>query len=133
MRFFRILKTRESNIVSRKIGNVAEDLATQLLVNKHFKILHRNFRSQVGEIDIICVKDNVISFVEVKSLSLFKRNFIYEPKEQITKTKQFRIKRTANYFISINNLHDVNFRFDLMEIKFWASNKYSYNYIENIF
>lgn len=120
-------------MTSRKIGNIAEDLAVKILTNKNFKIINRNFRSRVGEIDIICAKNNIISFVEVKSLSMFKNNFLYEPKEQITHRKQFRIRRTANYFINLNSLHNSNFKFDLMEIKFWSHNKYSYNYIENIF
>lgn len=120
-------------MTSKKIGNIAEDLATKILINKSFKIINRNFRSKSGEIDIICLKNNVISFVEVKSLSMFKNNFLYEPKEQITHNKKFKIINTAKYFLTKNNLHNSYYKFDLIEIKFWEHNKYSYNYIENIF
>lgn len=120
-------------MTSKELGNIGENLATKILINKGFKILNRNFRSSSGEIDIICFKNNTISFIEVKSLSMFKNNFIYEPKEQITPRKKFKIKSTANYFIIKNNLQNSYFKFDLMEIKFWGDKKYSYNYMENVF
>lgn len=120
-------------MTSKELGTIGENLATKILVNKNYKILDRNFKSSSGEIDIICYKENIISFIEVKSLSIFKNNFIYEPKEQITRKKRLRILSTANYFIIKNGLKNLNFKFDLMEIKFWGNKKYSYNYIENIF
>lgn len=120
-------------MTTKQIGNIAEDLAVKVLLNKNFKIIERNFRSKKGEIDIICFKDNIISFIEVKSLSMFKNNLIYEPREQINRQKAFKIKTTANYFLSSKNLHRFLYKFDLMEIKFWGNEKYSYNYIENIF
>lgn len=120
-------------MTSKEIGNLAENLATKILINKNFQIMKRNFRSNFGEIDIICLKNNIISFIEVKSLSMFKNNFMYEPKEQITRKKQFKIKSTANYFLTKNNLHNLYYKFDLIEIKFLGNKKYSYNYIENIF
>ena len=115
------------------IGNLAESLSTKILIDKNFKILSRNFKSKVGEIDIICIKDKIISFVEVKSISRFKNNVIFEAKEQINRKKQSRIRFTANYFLTKYNLYDLYFKFGLMEINFWKNNKYSYNYIENIF
>lgn len=120
-------------MTSKKIGNIAEDLASKILITKNFKIITRNFRSKSGEIDIICLKNNIISFIEVKSLSMFKNNLLYEPKEQITHSKRFKIINTAKYFLAKNNLNNSYYKFDLIEIKFWQNNKYSYNYIENIF
>ena len=55
-------------MTSKEIGNLAENLATKILINKNFQIMKRNFRSNFGEIDIICLKNNIISFIEVKSL-----------------------------------------------------------------
>ncbi|AID44624.1 hypothetical protein SFBM_0676 [Candidatus Arthromitus sp. SFB-mouse-Japan] len=120
-------------MTTKDIGNLGEILAVKVLLNKNFKIINKNFRSKRGEIDIICSKDNVISFVEVKSICMFKNNFILEPREQINNRKIFKIRNTANYFLTINNLNNIFYKFDLMEIKFWGNKKYSYNYIENIF
>lgn len=120
-------------MTTKEIGNIGEALSTKILIQKGFTILSNNFRSRCGEIDIICMKNNKISFVEVKSLSMFKNNLIYEPREQITRIKMLRIINTANYYLTINNLHNSLYQFDLMEIKFWGNKKYSYNYIENIF
>lgn len=120
-------------MTTKDIGNLGENLAIKVLLNKNFKIINRNFRSKKGEIDIICYKNNILSFVEVKSMCMFKNNFISEPREQINTRKIFRIRSTANYFLTLNNLHNTIYRFDLIEIKFWGGKKYSYNYIENIF
>ena len=120
-------------MTTKEIGNLGENLAVKVLLSKNFKVINRNFKSKRGEIDIICLKDNIISFVEVKSMCMFKNNFILEPREQINSRKIFRIRSTANYFLTINNLHNSTYKFDLMEIKFWGNKRYSYNYIENIF
>lgn len=120
-------------MTTKEIGNIGEALATKILIQKGFTILNNNFRCNSGEIDIICSINNIISFVEVKSLSMFKNNFIYEPREQITRKKMLKIIGAANYFLTINNLHDSTYQFDLIEIKFWGNKRYSYNYIENIF
>ncbi len=105
-------------MTTREIGTIGENLAIKILKSKNFSILYRNFRVRSGEIDIICKKDNMISFIEVKSLPMFKNNIIFEPREQITKSKIFKIKNTANYFIATNDLYNISYKFDIMEIKF---------------
>ena len=49
-------------------GNAGEEKASQYLIQKGYSIIARNFRTKGGEVDIIAVKDNVVVFVEVKSL-----------------------------------------------------------------
>lgn len=53
--------------ISNPIAKRGEDLAAQYLTKKGYKIIERNFRKGYGEIDIICVKDNTLVFVEVKT------------------------------------------------------------------
>ena len=105
-------------MTTKQIGDLAEDLSVKILTDNKFDIICKNYRTRLGEIDIICFKRDTISFIEVKSLCMFKDNVISEPKEQITTSE---------------NLDDYYYKFDLMEIKFWNDKNYSYNYIENIF
>ena len=49
-------------------GNAGEDKASKYLVENGYSIITRNFRTKGGEVDIIAGKDNVVVFVEVKSL-----------------------------------------------------------------
>lgn len=57
-----------------------------------FEIICRNFRSKFGEIDIIALKDEVITFFEVK----FSKD--YEPIHRITPSKLSKIIKTIDYF-----------------------------------
>ena len=49
-------------------GNAGEKKAADYLTAQGFSIIERNFRTNGGEIDIIAAKDDVVAFVEVKSL-----------------------------------------------------------------
>lgn len=53
--------------IANPIAVIGEDLATEFLEKKGYKIIERNFRKGYGEIDIICLKDKILVFVEVKT------------------------------------------------------------------
>src|SRR3989344_4169494 len=53
----------------RKIGDIGEEVACKYLETKGFRILERNYLRKWGEIDIVAEKGNLLSFVEVKSVS----------------------------------------------------------------
>ena len=56
--------SRKNN--TRENGIFGEDLASDFLVKKGMKILERNFRCRMGEVDIILRDGNVLVFAEVK-------------------------------------------------------------------
>lgn len=80
---------------TKKLGNLAEDFAVQLLQNKGYQIIERNFRSRFGEIDIIAFKNNSLIFVEVKARWSDKFG---APEEAVTPGKLWKIKRTGEYY-----------------------------------
>ena len=51
----------------KSLGRTGEDRACEFLEHKGYKILERNFRLQLGEVDIIAEKDDMIFFIEVKT------------------------------------------------------------------
>jgi hypothetical protein len=78
--------------MSRKLGNIAEDIAYEYICDLGYQIIERNFTLQGGEIDIIAVKDEVLHFIEVKSgylmnicvcYSLAEQNLVYPGKPWI--------------------------------------------------
>ena len=73
------------------------------------------------------IKDNTISFIEVKYLK--NTNFMY-PREAVNYKKQEKIRKTALKYISDNNIDDKNFSFDILEI---IGNPFSVNHIINGF
>ena len=54
-------------IFNRIKGDIGENIACKYLIKNHYKILERNFKNSIGEIDIIARHKKEIVFVEVKS------------------------------------------------------------------
>ena len=95
-------------------GKIGEDIATKFLENGGAIIKERNFRGRFGEIDIISFFNTTeIVFIEVKSRSSCRYGF---PAEAVGKSKQNKIRKTAEEYIMKNNLHRVSIRFDVVEI-----------------
>lgn len=116
---------------NKLIGNYGENLATDYLKSKDYKILNRNFICKLGEIDIIASKNNIIVFIEVKSR--FSTKFCMAS-ESIDIRKRFKIIKVANYYLTISKATDFFVRFDSIEINFSKDNsKYEIIHKEDSF
>lgn len=117
----------DKHIITGKIG---EELATNLLTKKGYKILETNYVCNIGEIDIIAKLESVIVFVEVKTSSSLKYGL---PKERINYKKINKIKNVATCYLKYKGLlNKVSVRFDCIEIV-GDSLDYKIEHIENIF
>lgn len=105
------LKPEETINFSRERGNNAEVLARQYLENNGLKLLHTNFYSRFGEIDIIMQDGDTTVFVEVKKRMAGIDNAI----ESISYTKQKRWIKAAQYYLTKIS-YDTNCRFDAIAI-----------------
>ena len=98
---------------NKEIGNYCEDLAKDYLLKNNYHILDCNFRNFLGEIDIICSKDNLLIIIEVKG----RYNYDYgSPKESINISKQKSIIKVTNSYIYYKHLININIRFDVTEV-----------------
>ena len=114
-------------MTTKDIGNFAEAKAVDHLISKGYAIVTTQFHSKQGEIDIIAQNDEFIVFVEVK----YRKNPTFGSGiENVTRTKIKRILKTANYYIYKNQLRDVNFRFDIIQIH---GSDYEITHLENAF
>ncbi len=95
------------------LGLAGESLATEYLSHKSYSILHRNFRSRSGEIDIIAKDGKTLVFIEVKTRRTAKFG---SPAAAVTARKQAQISRVALEYLAIKNLFDVPARFDVVTI-----------------
>ncbi len=104
-------------IKTRKIGDKGEDIAAGFLESRGFKIIHRNYLKPWGEIDIICEKDSVVRFVEVKSVSVrdFSRERAYEPEDLVDARKLRKVSRTAILYME-NNHDKREFQIDVVAV-----------------
>ncbi len=99
--------------LNRIIGLQGEILAKQYLLDKRYKILEQNFKTKIGEIDIIAQDNDVIVFVEVKDRQTKRFGM---PREAITPYKQNKIRTVATQFLLAKHLTNSKVRFDCIEI-----------------
>lgn len=84
------------NIPTVETGKSGEQKASEYLQNKGYKIIQRNFRVRTGEVDIIALKDETLTFVEVKALPNGTPELLSKELNQI---KQQKIIKTAKLFL----------------------------------
>ncbi len=76
-------------------GFKGEELAASYLTKNGYKIIDRNFRAVGGELDIIALDGDTLSFVEVKARSSTEFG---TPLEAITARKMKSIIKTAQFY-----------------------------------
>jgi len=90
-------------------GFLGEQQVVNWLQKAGYTILAQNYTCKFGEIDIIAQKQNVISFIEVKT------RFItyFDLSELITLGKQRKIIATAKRYIALYGKPDQIYQFDV--------------------
>jgi putative endonuclease len=81
----------------RAQGDAAEERACGHLERSGFTIVERNYRTKVGEIDIVARKGDALVFVEVRSLESADYG---TPEESVTPAKRRRIVAAARQYLS---------------------------------
>lgn len=116
---------------NKDIGNYGETVAAEYLEALGYKIIAKNYRCKIGEIDIIGKFKDYICFIEVKTRYTATYGI---PAEAVYLAKQHKILKVANYYIVINNLQNYSFRFDVLEVYLNSeNNNYKINHIDNAF
>lgn len=97
----------------QQFGKKSEKLAAEFLKRTGYRIVETNYRSTVGEIDIIAKEKDILVFVEVKARS--SRRF-GSPKGAVTTAKQRKISMAALDYLKRTGQTDVSARFDVVAI-----------------
>ena len=96
-----------------QLGAEGEEAAVRFLRKLGAKIIERNLRSPVGEIDIIARLKKQLLFVEVKTRS----NQLYgTPAEAVGHRKQQQIIRTAQWYLQRGHGKNLQPRFDVVSV-----------------
>ncbi|OYT10938.1 MAG: YraN family protein [Bacteroidetes bacterium 4572_112] len=95
-----------------ELGKLGEDIASEFLIKKGFKVIERNWRTGRYEIDIIALDNDTLVFVEVKTRST---DYFIEPELALTKKQQRFIIKAANAYINTHS-YDTEARFDIISI-----------------
>lgn len=140
---------------TKRTGDLGEEIAAKFLKNKGFSIVERNYWRKWGEIDIVArethdngsgrmisheTSEDVIHFVEVKSVSYEKRGLLdwavthetWQPEELVHGFKMGQIRKAAETWIAEHNwLGPV--QVDVVAIRMVPREKYAIaKYIPNV-
>ncbi len=94
------------------LGSYGEERAADYLRKKRYTIAGMNFRTRLGEIDLICEDRRFIVFVEVK---LRKNDRYGSAREFVTRRKQERVIAAAKQWLQIHPTRKQP-RFDVIEV-----------------
>jgi len=114
-----------------KLGSQGEDLVADWLISTGFTILERNYRKNFGEIDLIAGKDNLVSFIEVKT----RQSRYFDLSQVITESKQRKLILTAKHYLLKAGHKNKIYRFDvaLVEKVEQKDSDFEIKYIPNAF
>lgn len=97
------------------LGKRGEELAIDFLKKQGYRIVTRNYRTALGEVDIIAVDKDTHCFIEVKTR---KSERLGSASEAVSGLKQRQISRAALCFLKENNLLDRRARFDVVSVTY---------------
>ena len=103
----------EQGMNRRERGSAGERRAAEWLLSRGMKVLERNVRSRIGEIDLVALDGDAVVFVEVKSKGgeLFGR-----PEEMVTAVKRRRLTRLALAYLQRRGWLGRPARFDVVAV-----------------
>ncbi|MEM6606119.1 MAG: YraN family protein [Pseudomonadota bacterium] len=113
-RKFREERSREQNNkeTGKSIGTRFEAKTASLLASSGYRVVCRNFRSRVGEIDLIATNEHCLLFVEVKARSSSSHGGAVA---SVTRKKQCKIARCAALYLQQQpHLKHLPCRFDVV-------------------
>jgi len=115
-----LLKTVRKSVQQRQpdpLGHRGENIAARFLRNLGYKIIVRNFRCDVGEIDIVARDGKTLVFVEVKTREYDDPT----PEEQVNAVKMNQITKAGKFYLSRYGIPQPPARFDVIAIV-WPKN-----------
>ena len=95
-----------STLTTKQVGNLGEKIACEYVKRRGMKIVATNVARKTGEIDVVAKKDNVLHFIEVKTIvvtNLPQSNDTddrYDPSANLHEAKIRRVARTAEWYVA---------------------------------
>lgn len=112
-----------------RTGQTGENIAREYLENKGYKFIDQNYKNKWGEIDLICEKDKIIVFVEVKTRT---GDRFGSPESAINNKKIQKLIKNSVAYMKFKKI-DKSYRIDAISIVLEGSGKVQkMNHYENI-
>jgi len=96
-----------------ELGRRAERAAARYLQRRGLRLIARNYRTRVGEIDLVMTDGSELVFIEVRFRS---RADFGDGAETIDQKKQQRIARAARHYLLHRTSDETPCRFDVVSV-----------------
>lgn len=97
----------------RILGRRGESVAETFLLARGYRILARNYRCPLGELDLVASEGGAVVFIEVKTRRGAKAG---SGAEAISARKRWRMVRLAAYYLATHAIEGVPCRFDVVSL-----------------
>ena len=98
----------------QRTGELGEEIAARRLRDAGYRILERRRRTPRGEIDLVCLREGTLVFVEVRTR---RPSAFGSPEESITRKKAAHMTASAQYYIQTTGVEYHDWRIDLVAVE----------------
>jgi putative endonuclease len=96
-----------------QLGELGEKLALKRIKRLGYKLVAKNYRCPLGEIDLIAKDGDCLVFIEIKTR---RNSSTGNAKEALQQRKRRQISRVALYYMKANGCCDIEARFDVIAV-----------------
>jgi putative endonuclease len=97
----------------RALGDAGEDATVDAYVRRGFRVVARNWRCPLGELDLVIEQGGLLVFCEVKTRSGAAFGGGYEA---VTWSKRRKLRQLAQAFLAAGGHRDARIRFDVASV-----------------
>jgi putative endonuclease len=108
------LQIAQKNFYKKFLGRAGELKAVDFLKKEGYKIIKTNYKTVLGEIDVIAEHGEYTVFIEVKTRT---NDEFGSPSEAVNLKKREKYYKVASEYLLRNKKIDVPCRFDVVEIE----------------
>lgn len=118
-----------SGVSRDRVWQQGERAAWEVYRRRGFRLLARNWRSALGELDLVVERDGLVAFCEVKARSSARLGGGYEA---VTPSKQRKIRALAETFIAARGRAE-RYRFDVASVRIAPDGRADVHLFEDAF
>jgi putative endonuclease len=111
------------------LGKSGEQAAAEYLESCGLRILDRNWRCAVGEIDIVAVERHALVIVEVKSRTGLRYG---SPLEAVSRAKRARLRKLAVQWLNAHGVRFDQVRIDVVGLVYDGTGGFSIEHIRGV-
>ena len=111
-------------------GHAGEDYAAAFLSKRGYRIIERNFKNVLGEIDIVADHKGTLCFIEVKTRA---SDSFGSPFEAITLAKKRKLARVAESYLKFKRMAGRKARFDVVAVVLGQEDRVSIEIVPDAF